>query len=292
MTRRSLALAALDGPSMLSGLSGLPVLPVLLVALAGCHEVPSTSASSSLTEGPTAETSVERLVPAAPTGPGVDLARTVPSEEVVLDRRADGARLMGRLEPVPENADPDRVLRLQASGASLAPALHDARVLDARFAPDDALVVLGADHVLRLHLASGAEIPLDGQVEPPLSLVGQRVAYVRGSPPELEVAVVDLPSGAVYTVTEGMAPAWSPALSPDGTQVLFVSAREGSPRLYVAPTAGGPPRALPPTERFPTAPIAPRWEEGALRFWDEQGELVLPLAEGTDAPPTSLGGAR
>lgn len=283
MTRSSTALAAIDGPSMLS---------LLLVALAGCHDAPSISASSSLSERPTPETSLERLVPAAPPAPGVDLARTVPSEEVVLDRRADGARLMGRLEPVPENADPDRVLRLQASGAQLPSALHDARVLDARFAPDDALVVLGTDHVLRIHLASGAELVLDGQVEPPLSLVGQRVAYVRGARPDLEVAVADLSSGAVDTLTEGMAPAWSPALSPEGTHVLFVSAREGSPALYVAPTAGGPPRALPPTERFPTAPVAPRWEGGALRFWDERGEHVLPLAEGLDALPTSPGGAR
>lgn len=210
------------------------------------------------------------------------LAQALPSpgaEEVILDVRADGATLFGRVVPPPPNADPDRVLvlRSELAGQPIAPALEGARVLDARFA-GGALVVLGTDHVLYAH-EGGAVVELDAQVFGPLSAAGDRVAYVRGEMPELEVARADVRTGEAVSITQGMAPAWSPALSADGREVIFVSGVTGSPRLYRS--EGGASRALPPVERFPTAPSSPRWVDDRLIFEDEQGVAAIDLREGT-----------
>ncbi|AKF07494.1 TolB family protein [Sandaracinus amylolyticus] len=197
--------------------------------------------------------------------------------EVLLDRREDGATLIGRLAPVPEDSDADRVLTLGTSG--LDGSLDGASVLDARFVAGG-LVVLRADHVLVAH-RDGATIELDTQVEGPLSIAGTRVAYVRGEFPELELAIADARSGQARALTQGMAPAWSPALSPDATEIVFVSGVRGSPLLYRVDTRGGAPRALPPSERFPTAPVAPRWTaDGTLHFEDERGPATLLIGEG------------
>ncbi|UJR79919.1 TolB family protein [Sandaracinus amylolyticus] len=205
--------------------------------------------------------------------------------EVLLDRRDDGATLIGRLVPVPEGSDADRVLTLGTSG--LDGAFDGTAVLDARFVAGG-LVVLRADHVLVAH-RDGATIELDTQVEGPLSIAGTRVAYVRGEFPELELAIADARSGQARVLTQGMAPAWSPALSPDGSEIVFVSGVHGSPRLHRVDTRGGAPRALPPSERFPTAPVAPRWTaDGTLHFEDERGPATIVIGE----PDGVLEGAR
>lgn len=213
---------------------------------------------------------------------------TAAPDEVILDVRADGAALFGRVVPPPPNADPDRVLVLRGErdGRPFLGSLEGARVLDARFA-GSALVVLGTDHVLRVH-ENDQVAELDAQVHGPLSVAADRVAYVRGEPPDLEVARADLRTGAVEAITQGMAPAWSPALSPDGTEVIFVSGASGSPRLYRS--HGGPARALPASPRFPTGPSAPRWIGDRLVFEDEQGVASIDLRAGTIA--AALPGAR
>ena len=222
------------------------------------------------------------------------LETTVVLEEqpLDLDQRADGARIVGRLEPVPPNADPDRVLVIQLlrDGASiaqeLAPGLDGMRVVDARFV-GDAVVTIGADHVLRVH-AGGRTAELDSHAYEPLSVAGTAVAYVRGELPFFEVARADVATGAVVAVTQGMAPAWSPALTPDGRAIVFVSGAEGSPRFYRIDGTGT--RALPPTARTPSSPIAPRFEDGLLVFHDEQGQAWVDLERG--AIVRSSGGVR
>jgi hypothetical protein len=198
-------------------------------------------------------------------------------DALTLDARADGARLLGSLVPVVEGADADRVLVLRVEGAR-APSLDGARVLDARFV-GEGLVTLGTDHVLRFHPSLDAQSrELDRGAEAPLSVRGLEVAYVRGEMPFFEVALADTATGGVRALTEGFAPAWSPALDGDGS-VVFVSSRDGSPRLYRAARGGGV-QALAPSARFPTSPFAPVLEGGRLRFADEQGQAEVELASG------------
>lgn len=195
--------------------------------------------------------------------------------QVLLDARADGARLVGRPLPVPDNADPDRVVSLEAQPRDIAPQLDGQRVLDARFV-EGALLVLGADHVLRVH-RGGASERLDTQVHGPLGVSGAAVTYVRGQAPQTEVVRADVSSGSTTQVTRDMAPAWNPALSPDGRTVYFVSGASGQPRLMR--TGGGGTVAL-DTERFPASVTAPRVVDGTLVFEDERGVVWLDLATG------------
>jgi len=203
--------------------------------------------------------------------PSLPPARGLEAGEVLLDERAD-ARLIARIVPAPENADPERWLhaRIERDGRTEA---IDGRVLDARFV-GDGIVVVDEAHELRV---LGGQV-LDHAVEPPLSVRGSRVAYVRGEMPFFEVALADVASGSARALTEGYAPTWSPALDTDGS-VVFVSSREGRPRLHrVSPT--GQVVALPESTRSPSSPRAPRLEGGRLVFEDELGVATLELATG------------
>lgn len=217
--------------------------------------------------------------------PDVDAAPqllTIPSAqpgEVILDVRADGATLFGRVLPAPADTDGDRqlVLRSDLAGQPFAGALDGVVVLDARFV-SEGLVVLGADHVLRVYAGQSVR-ELDAEAYGPLSVEADTVAYVRGDPPDLEVARADVRTGALEAITIDMAPTGSPALSADGREVIFVSGVEGSPRLYRASHGGV--RALPTSARVPTAPSAPRWRGDALVMEDEAGVAVIDVRDGS-----------
>lgn len=206
-------------------------------------------------------------------------AQSLAGSEVVLDRREDGAVLLGRLEPAPPNSDADRVLVLRGerAGQPLDPSIDGARALDARFAADR-IVVLGADHVLRV-VHGGATVELDRAAEAPLSVVGSTVAYVRGEMPFFEVARADVVTGTARQLTQGMGPAWSPALSPDAAEIVFVSSVLGTPRLHRL-RADGSVEALPASARSPSSPIAPRWSGDRLMFTDEAGTAEIELSTG------------
>ena len=207
--------------------------------------------------------------------------------EIVLDRRADGATLWGRLEPIVPNSDADRILIVRAEPPVAG--VDGARALDARFA-GDAILVLGADHVLRAHAQGSPEQPahqqgaiteVDRAVEAPLAVAGRSVAYARGEMPFFEIARAELDTGGARAITQGMAPAWSPALSPDGREVVFVSSAQGSPRLHRVDAAGTV-TPLPATARTPSSPRAPTLEGDRLTFDDEQGRTTIDLRTGQE----------
>lgn len=195
--------------------------------------------------------------------------------DVELDRRPDGARLTGALAPVRPNADAERVVVLKTGGAL--PSLDGARVLDARFAAGG-VVYVDADHVLRFHHASGS-VELDRGAYGPLAVAGSEIAYVRGSAPRLELARANVTTRTAQQLTTAMAPCWSPALTPDGASVVFVSAVAGSPRLYRV-DRGGTPRALGELGRIPDSPVGPRFEQGLYTFDDQLGTVWADLDTG------------
>src|SRR5690606_35167144 len=95
----------------------------------------------------------------------------------------------------------------------------------------------------------------------------------------LELARADTATLATEQLTQGMAPCWSPTITPDGASIVFVSGASGSPRLYRVDHRG-PPRALAQIERFPGSPIGPRFEEGLYVFDDELGTVWVDLDAG------------
>lgn len=198
-------------------------------------------------------------------------------DRIVLDERGERV-IAGRLLPFPLDADPPRVIELDASVADVAPELVGARVLDARFA-GDSIVLVTPDHALSVRDASGGTAQLDTEAHAPLSIAAGRVAYARGSIPELEIAVADLSTGSAQPWTTGMTPAWAPALSEDGRSVVFVSGSSGWPRLHRVDAAGQP-RMLPRSERWPSSARAPRWTGDVLAFDDERGEAAIDLRTG------------
>ena len=120
----------------------------------------------------------------APADGAIDdrLEPSVTAAEVLLDTRADGATLVGQLQPVLPDSDADRVVLL--GSVPLGPDLGGIAALDARFV-EGGVVVLGVDRVLRLHADSGDVVALDDEVYGPLSVAGSVLAYVRGAPPDL-----------------------------------------------------------------------------------------------------------
>lgn len=219
---------------------------------------------------------------------------------VMLDRSASGAVLLGQPRPVPADTDGARVLSLRwldERGVTVpTDALGD--VEDARFVPGETgLVAVRENAELVLLDAPGANARVLGRdAHGPLSVAPHAVAFAQGQPPELEIARADLRSGVVRAVTVGQAPCWSPALSPDGDAVLYVSATSGLPELYVVRGNAAPRRLSRRAEGeivpFPTSPRAPTWvgdeHRGTLSFGDETGERSLALG----TLRANVGGAR
>lgn len=199
----------------------------------------------------------------------------VERDELLLDGR-DGASLFGRVAPVLPSSDAERILTLRSDRSGpLGDALDGLTALDARFVGSGA-AVLGTDRVLRFYGADGRAVALDRDAYGPLSVAGDVVAYVTGAPPDLELARADVHTGAVEQLTRGMAPVWSPALSPDGDEVVFVSGLAGSPRMFHLDATGAM-ELLTETGRVPSAPTAPRWRGSTLIFEDEGGIAFFDL---------------
>jgi hypothetical protein len=70
-----------------------------------------------------------------------------------------------------------------------------------------------------------------------------------------------------------------PAWSPDGRWIAYASDRDGWPRLFVAPAAGGPPRALTPEG---VHAVTPRWTRDgtAITFIDDEERVYRVPAQG------------
>lgn len=296
----ALARALTYNPVMVPAAVRHSLVLVALVVGSGCtptSEVDPEASRGALGEttpgAPTSDTATPTSsTPDAPTpattpgtpAPGTAAAHEPAApDELVLDQRPDGARLVGHPEPRLPHADPERVvaLRVLRGGDSIAEevdaSLDGARVLDARFV-GDAILTIGADHVMRVH-RGGDATPLDTGAYGPLSVVGTRVAYARGEAPSLELARADVATLEADVLTAHMAPVWSPALSPDGRAIVFVSGVDGSPRLYRV-EGDGPPRALPDVGRFPTAPTPPRFEDDLYVFEDHLGTAWVDLEAG------------
>ncbi len=241
---------------------------VLLVALAGCQQEPQQQRGPSQQPEPVGW-SVGRL-----------------SGEVLQDLREDGSRMFATVQAVPPNSDAPRSLIvrwLEAAGGPAKWSFSDQPVLDARLVPraGGALVITQARTLTWLSSQESKPRELDSQVVAPLSLSadGRFVAYARGEIPDLEIVRFDLEHQAVDSVTQGMAPAWSPALSEDGSRLIFVSGVRGYPDFWemrqdqVVRLSDRQVNPVP----FPSGPSAPILTESTLTFEDAERIHVVAL---------------
>lgn len=195
------------------------------------------------------------------------------AEGETLASLQEGRAIHVRVLPAPIDADPDRVVTLRVDGF---PELDDIRALDATFV-GEGVVVLGTDHRLRFLAQPGAApVELDERVDPPLASHGTRLAYARGEMPFFAIVRLDVRVGTPEAVTDETRSCWSPAIAADGS-LAYACTHDGRPRLFVRDGQGE--RAL-PTERFPTSPLAPRFDGAHLAFTDEAGAVVIDARTG------------
>lgn len=245
------------------------LLVIAALGLGACTSTPrAVEEGLSATEGATSAVGEQ-----APT-------HQVGAVDVVLDERPDGARLLGHVLPTPAGTDADRVLAVVFEDAGHAATLAGhAQVIDARFVGDWIALIEPTHTLLAIDPRGERETRvLDEGVEAPLAVRGEDLVYARGDMPFFELARADVSSGVVTALTEGWAPAYSPAIEEDGA-VVFVSTREGRPRLHRV-RRDGRVEALAPSVRTPSSPRAPTVERGRLRFEDERGTVTLDLASG------------
>lgn len=195
----------------------------------------------------------------------------------------EGRAIHVRVLPAPVDADPDRVVTLRVDGF---PELDGVEALDAAFV-GEGVAVVGTDHRLRWYAHPGAApVELDERVEPPLSSEGTRLAYARGEMPFFAIVRLDVKVGAPEAVTDETRSCWSPAIAADGSLAYVCTqadaTNQGRPTLFVRDgqaTGAQGERAL-PTERFPTSPVAPRFDGARLAFGDEAGAVVIDTRTG------------
>jgi uncharacterized protein (TIGR03382 family) len=105
------------------------------------------------------------------------------------------------------------------------------------------------------------------------------LAYMRGDMGmQTDLRIARLDSGTVESIDLDDN-AWSPALSPDGRSVVFVSASDtGHARLMRYDLANGSMRLVASdVEVFPTGPQPPFWTDAGLAFSSETGVFLMSL---------------
>ena len=139
-----------------------------------------------------------------------------------------------------------------------------------------AFVALGASGAAQTRTASGAAAPTVDQIlslkraaSPELSPDGRRVAYtVRetnwdDNAYETQIWLADAAGGTARQLTNGKKSSRSPAWSPDGSKLAFISDRTDKSQIYVISPSAGEAEAL-------TSP-----EEGVNRFeWSPDGRHI------------------
>lgn len=208
----------------------------------------------------------------------------------------DGGRiLVGAPLPAPPDGDPmmEMTVSLLVDGAPRAWPLDGRLLSHARLLPGGALAITTAGALLVNDGEPGSVARIDEGVVGPVGASddGRILVYCKGEPPSLEVWRVDRSGGEwgpPRPVTDGMAPAWSPAVSSAGV-VVFVSARSGVAALWRADD--GPPRQLtsravqvtpgeaPRLDPFPASLTPTLFDGSHIVFEGEQGVVAM-SAEG------------
>lgn len=233
---------------------------ILALALGGCDAASENSETRPV--GLTAE-------PPSTPSPALRLP-DLGEGEVLLALHGQAGFITGVPYPPPPNADPDRILAATLHHDGSQTDLGD--VEDAKFLDDGSLVLINRAHDL-VHVSGAAHKVLASRVYGPLSVVGTRVAYTTGpGMPDFRAAALDVATGQAWRAAEDLMPAWAPALSEDGTGLVFASGHTGTTSLVVAEL--GPElrvTGLHPIGLAPSGPNAPIWQASSLIYESEEG---------------------
>ncbi len=187
-------------------------LALTAVVLGGCRDAPAPSPANSSVSSPLTS--------------GADV--TLGERQVLLG--IQGTRqLLGVVADAPPNADP--ALRMSVTGDQRL--ATDASVERARWLPNDVLLAIDGRGQLLEWVGARSRV-LAQEVSGPVgaSVDGRFVVYTVGEAPDLEVARYDRVAGTSSMVSDRMAPCWGPGVSPDGSEVVFVSATRGRPQWW------------------------------------------------------------
>lgn len=216
------------------------------------------------------ETEVESRTHASALEQNLDLGAYL-----ALSIHPEGGLLKGIVLPAPEFADPDRIMDVvHVQGGKETPVLDG--VEDAKFLGDGSFVVISRQHEL-IHFRNKESRILATDVYGPLSVVGQRVAYLSGNAmPFFVPAVLDVQSGERWVGSEDLIPSWSPVLSPDSSELMFVSGKAGHAQLLRATLGDGLSiRETIDIEAPPAGQNAPIWIQPDILLFESEEEGTL-----------------
>ncbi|MBA2663578.1 MAG: VCBS repeat-containing protein [Bradymonadaceae bacterium] len=134
--------------------------------------------------------------------------------------------------------------------------------------------------LLHVDIKSGSASELDDQIGLLISVAanGCCLSYMRGEMGmQMELRVVRLADGAVQSIALDEN-AWAPAISPDGTRVIYVSATPSGNASIVVRELGAAATSQVLVEDariFPTGPQPPFWTEQGIAFTSEHGVYLL-----------------
>ena len=285
---------------------------ILIVLGAACTTTPDEPAER---RGPAPTLEARDIAPAeSPLGRAAQRIAAVEGTAAgweILDVTADGAVLYGRRLPAGPgyHGRPTFAVKLLAAHPSAAPErVGDGPVVDAALSParDHPVALVTATGTLALWRPNTEPIAIDDAVAHGLSFAadGTSLVYAKGVAPELEIYLADLsalgtgpptaaPRPNAQQLTENAAADYLPALSQDGSRVLWVSSRTGIPSLWAMTSAGrgsqqltnaglrpGPGGDARRALSSPDGRSPPLWGKGFVVYFDGQGVSVVSEASG------------
>ena len=145
------------------------------------------------------------------------------------------------------------------------------------------LWVMNADGSEQMRLASG----ILAKSTRGWSSDGNRIAFAARTADEVDIYVVNVPSGHIERLTSSQGDNRDPCWSPDGTQLAFSSTRDGASANYVMRADGSDVRRI---TNGPSSAAAAQWSpDGKTLVFTSDGDLYVVGADGRSPKRLTIG---